>query len=252
MATSTEKAAVGTSALEGSYEVGHVEIRKVAAAENDSHIGGDAFLVNKDGEIRKVPAPTDDPNDPLNFRRWEKYTVVFCCCWFSIMGLSIASGLGTILNVMFEMYIPQGYTPDQVVFLITLPTFCIGLGESSSILLSGLVSISKLEIENMTDRIMIRKLHYPTAFSSIWPPAGISYIDVDSPSCYYCRRSTKQLRRPSGCSSYPGIGNWIIRIFTAPHVNRGDIPARTFTHIWIILDGPECLELHCQFVVVIP
>jgi MFS family permease len=44
------------------------------------------------------------------------------------MGLSLASGLGAILNVFFSEYMSQGYTSDQIVFLITLPTLCIGLG----------------------------------------------------------------------------------------------------------------------------
>lgn len=99
---------------------------------HDDHIKGNAFLVREDGQVRKIPVPSGDPNDPLNLRRWEKYGVIFCCCWFSIMGLSIASGLGAILNVFFEMYSPQGYTPDEIVFLITLPTLCIGLGTSNS------------------------------------------------------------------------------------------------------------------------
>ncbi|KAH7347276.1 major facilitator superfamily domain-containing protein [Plectosphaerella cucumerina] len=96
--------------------------------QDGSHVEGNALLVNMAGEVRKIPVPSADPNDPLNFRRWEKYAVVFCCCWFSIMGLSMASGLGAILHVFFEMYIPQGYTPEDVVFLITMPTLCIGLG----------------------------------------------------------------------------------------------------------------------------
>jgi hypothetical protein len=98
--------------------------------DKHGHIEGNAILVNKAGEIRKIPVPSSDPNDPLNFRPWEKYGVVFCCCWFSIMGLSIAAGLGAILNVFFEMYTPQGYSAEQVVLLITLPTLCIGLGKS--------------------------------------------------------------------------------------------------------------------------
>lgn len=102
--------------------------------DNHGHVDGNALLVNKDGEVRKIPVPSSDPNDPLNFRRWEKYGIVFCCCWFSIMGLSVASGLGAILSVFFGLYMPQGYDADQIVLLITLPTLCIGLGESGILL----------------------------------------------------------------------------------------------------------------------
>ncbi|KAH7188288.1 major facilitator superfamily domain-containing protein [Fusarium flagelliforme] len=114
--------------LEQVISTDHIE--KTQATHNDGHghIEGNALLVDKKGEIRKIPVPSSDPNDPLNLRPWEKYGLVFCCCWFSVMGLSVASGLGAILNVFFEMYIPQGYNSDQVVLLITLPTLFIGLG----------------------------------------------------------------------------------------------------------------------------
>ncbi|WZH44346.1 major facilitator superfamily domain-containing protein [Fusarium acuminatum] len=107
----------------------HIE-EKARAHPNrrNGHIEGNALLVDRQGEIRKIPIPSSDPNDPLNFRPWEKWGLVFCCCWFSVMGLSVASGLGAILNVFFEMYIPQGFNSDQVVLLITLPTLFIGLG----------------------------------------------------------------------------------------------------------------------------
>lgn len=111
--------------------VEHFEDSKPDLQDEHVHVDGNALLVNRDGEIRKIPVPSSDPNDPLNFRKWEKYGLVFCCCWFSSMGLSIASGLGAILNVFFEMYAPQGYSAEEIVLLITVPTLCIGLGKSS-------------------------------------------------------------------------------------------------------------------------
>ncbi|KIW88817.1 uncharacterized protein Z519_10301 [Cladophialophora bantiana CBS 173.52] len=98
------------------------------SCEATQHIEGDAFLVDKHGRVRKLPVPSDDPSDPLRFRWWEKYAIVFCCCWFSTMGLSLASGLGSILTVFFKLYIPQGKTPNEVTYLLTVPALCIGLG----------------------------------------------------------------------------------------------------------------------------
>ncbi|EUC31254.1 hypothetical protein COCCADRAFT_27983 [Bipolaris zeicola 26-R-13] len=109
-------------------EINYTEDIQTSKDDGHSHVKGNAFLVREDGQVRKIPVPSSNPNDPLNFSRWEKYGIIFCCCWFSIMGLSIAGGLGAILNVFFDMYSPQGYTPDEIVFLITLPTLCIGLG----------------------------------------------------------------------------------------------------------------------------
>ncbi|KAK1492920.1 hypothetical protein CCUS01_13916 [Colletotrichum cuscutae] len=96
--------------------------------KHDGHVEGNALLINRDGEVRRIPVPSSDPNDPLRFRPWEKYGIVFCCCWFSSMGLSTASGLGAILHEFFAMYGPQGYSSEDIVLLITIPTLCIGLG----------------------------------------------------------------------------------------------------------------------------
>lgn len=112
-------------------DIDHVEELKSSYGQHgeDNHVKGNALLVNKDGGVRKLPVPSNNPNDPLNFRPWEKFGLICCCCWFSIMGLSMAGGLGAILSVFFEMYMPQGYSSDQIVFLITMPSLCIGLGE---------------------------------------------------------------------------------------------------------------------------
>ena len=44
------------------------------------------------------------------------------------MSLSLSSGLGAILNIFFQMYIPR-YTADEVVWLLTFPALFIGLGK---------------------------------------------------------------------------------------------------------------------------
>lgn len=46
------------------------------------HVAGSALLINKQGGIRKLPVPSNNPNDPLNWKFWQKASVVFCCCWF--------------------------------------------------------------------------------------------------------------------------------------------------------------------------
>lgn len=47
------------------------------------HVNGNAFLVNRStGEIRLIPVPTENPNDPLNYSLWQKSGLVVVCCWF--------------------------------------------------------------------------------------------------------------------------------------------------------------------------
>ncbi|KAK8049680.1 hypothetical protein PG994_011410 [Apiospora phragmitis] len=106
----------------------HKEVTRTAESSSQQHVEGNALLVDKQGRIRRLPIPSNSPNDPLNWKAWEKSAVIFCCCWFSIMGLALASGLGAILGVFFQFYGPQGYDAGQITFLLTMPSLCIGLG----------------------------------------------------------------------------------------------------------------------------
>jgi hypothetical protein len=54
----------------------------------------DHVLVDETGEVQRLPVPSNDPNDPLNFSKWEKFGVVFSCCWFCGL-FSIAMELGS-------------------------------------------------------------------------------------------------------------------------------------------------------------
>ena len=58
-----------------------VEDLKPSPSHSD-HAEGNALLVDKHGAVRKVPVPSGNPNDPLNFKPWEKWGVIVTCCWF--------------------------------------------------------------------------------------------------------------------------------------------------------------------------
>ncbi|CAG8062471.1 unnamed protein product [Penicillium salamii] len=85
-------------------------------------------LVDETGEVQRLPVPSNDPNDPLNFTTWEKFGIILSCCWFSIMSLSVVGGLGAILGIFFELYGRQGVTSTQVVWLGTFPSLFVGVG----------------------------------------------------------------------------------------------------------------------------
>ena len=46
------------------------------------HIEGNALLVDSDGCVRRLPIASSDPNDPLNYKPWERAAIIVCCCWF--------------------------------------------------------------------------------------------------------------------------------------------------------------------------
>jgi hypothetical protein len=60
----------------------HTEISIKTSSDEGHHSVVNALLVTAEGEVRKLPVPSNDPNDPLNLRRWEKACIIVACCWF--------------------------------------------------------------------------------------------------------------------------------------------------------------------------
>ncbi|THX22408.1 MFS general substrate transporter [Aureobasidium pullulans] len=101
----------------------HMELpEKGVLPEQQQHSNGDLQLINTIGEIRRIPIPSSDPNDPLNYSKWRKLGILVCCCWFSIFSLVLVGGLGPILGVFIGLYAPTGRTVQEVVNLTTYPS----------------------------------------------------------------------------------------------------------------------------------
>ncbi|CZR69135.1 related to HOL1 protein [Phialocephala subalpina] len=106
----------------------HETITSENEADEVSHINGDAALVSTKGAIRRLPIPSSDPNDPLNFPKWMKIGLIISSCWFATMSLALIGGLGAILGDFFGLYMPQGFSSSQIVLLLTLPSLFTGIG----------------------------------------------------------------------------------------------------------------------------
>jgi len=105
------------------------EHREITDEKIDNQtITGDVQLINADGEIRRIPIPSSDPNDPLNFSKWRKLGILICCCWFSIFSLVLVGGMGPILGSFFAEYAPTGKNPTEIVNLTTYPSMVMALG----------------------------------------------------------------------------------------------------------------------------
>lgn len=74
------------------------------------------------------------------------------------------------------MYMPQGYDPQHIAYLLTIPNLAIGLGTSPNTDSMRFI---------LTDK---RELHYPARVPGIRPQAGVPGID-DHPLCSnnWCR-----------------------------------------------------------------
>lgn len=86
-------------------------------------------LLDEDGNTRRIPVPSADPNDPLNMTKWRKLGVIVTCCWYSIFSLVLVGGAGPVLPFFIAEYAPMGYDAEAVVKLTTYPSLVMALGE---------------------------------------------------------------------------------------------------------------------------
>ncbi|KAG9596889.1 hypothetical protein KCU97_g4559, partial [Aureobasidium melanogenum] len=93
----------------------HIEMPEKGFSDHVQPSNGDLQLINPTGEVRRIPIPSSDPNDPLNYSKWRKLGILICCCWFSIFSLVLVGSLGPILGVFIGLYAPAGKSVQQVV-----------------------------------------------------------------------------------------------------------------------------------------
>jgi hypothetical protein len=86
---STSSTAANTVEPNGSVENEKREVTiSDTEADEANHISGDALLVGSEGGIRRLPIPSSDPNDPLNFPKWMKMGIIISGCWFGKLSKS--------------------------------------------------------------------------------------------------------------------------------------------------------------------
>ncbi|KAJ9657924.1 hypothetical protein H2198_004007 [Neophaeococcomyces mojaviensis] len=81
-----------------------------------------------DGDIVYIPAPTSDPQDPLNMPAWQKLVVTVIVSIFSTLGLSLVSGFGGLLGFYIPTYAAAGKTYADITALMTYPSLFMGIG----------------------------------------------------------------------------------------------------------------------------
>ncbi|KAH7349761.1 major facilitator superfamily domain-containing protein [Plectosphaerella cucumerina] len=80
------------------------------------------------GSIVYIPAPTADPQDPLNMPIWKKLMVLVCISLFSTIGLALVSGFGGLLGFYIPDYVAAGKDYADITALMTFPTLTMGIG----------------------------------------------------------------------------------------------------------------------------
>lgn len=95
----------------------------------DVPVNGNVNLLDNDGNVRRIPMPSADPNDPLNMNKWRKLGIIVTCCWYSIFSLILVGGAGPILPFFIAEYTHEGYEVEEIVKLTTYPSLVMALGK---------------------------------------------------------------------------------------------------------------------------
>ncbi|KAK3306237.1 major facilitator superfamily domain-containing protein [Chaetomium strumarium] len=71
------------------------------------------------------PVPSPDPNDPLQWPRWKKHMIMFCCCAFSFLGNSALLGPATYIGLWAAEF---GVDQNTAAGLVNYPNLVFGFG----------------------------------------------------------------------------------------------------------------------------
>ncbi|KAK4234766.1 hypothetical protein C8A03DRAFT_46971 [Achaetomium macrosporum] len=71
------------------------------------------------------PVPSLDPNDPLQWPRWKKHMIMFCCCAFSFLGISALLGPATYIGLWAVEF---GVDQNTAAGLVNYPNLVFGFG----------------------------------------------------------------------------------------------------------------------------
>jgi hypothetical protein len=76
---------------------------KVLGPQEAEQVEGTVRLFDSQGQVRKIPIPSNDPSDPLTWSLWKRSLVLLCICVFGITGF----GLIQTTLLFFPEIIPE-------------------------------------------------------------------------------------------------------------------------------------------------
>ncbi|CZT17841.1 related to HOL1 protein [Ramularia collo-cygni] len=108
----------------------HLEFidEKATNKHSNAQVNGNINLLDDQGDVRRIPIPSSDPNDPLNMHKWRKLGVLISCCWYSIFSLVLVGGAGPILPFWIQEYASSGRDVTEIVKLTTYPSLVMAFG----------------------------------------------------------------------------------------------------------------------------
>ncbi|KAF4333519.1 mfs general substrate transporter [Fusarium beomiforme] len=104
---------------------------KAMTIEDVQGQGSGVLLYEEDGQARKLPIPSSDPNDPLNFGIWRQRLIIAAVCMYGITGFGVIQSTSLFFGKLIAEYKMQThleFDPVRITDLASYPSLCMGLG----------------------------------------------------------------------------------------------------------------------------
>ncbi|KAF5711535.1 major facilitator superfamily transporter SIT family siderophore-iron:H+ symporter [Fusarium mundagurra] len=89
------------------------------------------LLYDDHGNVRSLPVPSTDLNDPLNFGIWRQRLVLLAVCMYGIAGFGVIQSTPLFFGNLIADYMKETrgtFHPDRIADLASYPSLCMGLG----------------------------------------------------------------------------------------------------------------------------
>ncbi|KAI8648316.1 hypothetical protein NCS56_01515900 [Fusarium sp. Ph1] len=104
---------------------------RAVAVEDVEIQGAGVLLYEEDGHARKLPVPSSDPNDPLNFGDGRQRLILAAVCVYGVAAFGTIQSTSLFLGNLVGEYKVQthgAFDPKRITELASYPSLCMGLG----------------------------------------------------------------------------------------------------------------------------
>lgn len=104
---------------------------KAIGATEVEQVEGTVRLFDRQGHVRKIPIPSDDPTDPLTWPAWKRCMVLFSLCMFGVTGFGVVQSTPLFFGEIIPEYMKATrgkFHPSNISQLASYPSLCMGIG----------------------------------------------------------------------------------------------------------------------------
>ncbi|KAH7122988.1 major facilitator superfamily transporter [Dactylonectria macrodidyma] len=102
---------------------------------------GTAFLIrsSEPDEFIKVPRPSDDPADPLNWPTWRRITLLLIASLYAFTGNFVSASIAPMLQLLYHGIVPPTRPYSELTYFISVSTLFLGASNILWVPLSNII-----------------------------------------------------------------------------------------------------------------